>query len=405
MFRSHAAVWALGFLPCLAQVQFEYYSKNAPLRTAPEILQSAIHALDGVKSVEYEVRLLPSSPAKADDPMFAGRAAILGTVGAPIRYRALFRAEDPPTSVLAVSNGDVVRISDGGQLLQYPTRTMEDTASLAALPTLKLFDVASYRDALASKNALYAGKDDIDGDLCYVVAVSSLFKEEIGSDTFYFWISASTGLPRARQNFRIQHGKTAVTHRFILSKIRLNPEITDDTFRYRPTVADSTPAPAPPKISLPNAVSVTALVGKPMPDLEARDVDYKTVMLRQTAAGKSTIVTLWAPWCGPCVAEFPVFQKLVDRYPAKLQVIALLVNDSRLAGLDFIKKHPEYRFTYLTDPDAEEVHSKIVQFFQGEGIPRNAFIGPDGKIADYVLGSYAGVLEGALVKKVEQWLK
>ena len=87
-----------------------------------------------------------------------------------------------------------------------------------------------------------------------------------------------------------------------------------------------------------------------------------------------------------------------------MQVIALLVNDSRLASLNFIKKHPEYRFTYLTDPNLEDSHSKIAQFFVGEGVPRNVFVGPDGMIAEYVHGSYAG-REDQLLKKVDQWLK
>jgi hypothetical protein len=43
-------------------------------------------------------------------------------------------------------------------------------------------------------------------------------------------------------------------------------------------------------------------------------------------------------------------------------------------------------------------------FNWGEGIPRNAFVSADGKIADYVLGSYAGK-EEELLKKVDQWLK
>jgi thiol-disulfide isomerase/thioredoxin/outer membrane lipoprotein-sorting protein len=391
-----------------AQVQFNPYSKTAPLHSAAEVLEKAIQALDGVKSMEYEVRILPASPNTSTDPMFAsmyaGRTTVLGTVGAPIRYRARFQSDEPHAVVLAVSNGDVVRISSDGELREFPTRTMEDNASAAALPTLQLFDAARYRQALAAKNAIYAGQDDIEGDLCYVVVLSAPFNDEIGSDTFYYWISARTGLPRSRQSFRIGHGKTAITHRWIVSNIRLNPEITDDTFRYRPTLADSTPAAPPARVGLPDPISAIALAGERIPDLEARGRDYEPVSLANAVAGKATIVTLWATWCGPCVAEMPAFQKLMDRYPGKLQVIALLVNDSLLASLNFIKKHPEYRFTYLTDPNLEDSHSKIAQFFVGEGVPRNVFVGPDGKIADYVLGTYAS-REDQLLKKVDQWLK
>jgi thiol-disulfide isomerase/thioredoxin len=385
------------------QVQFQPYSKTAALHSAAEVLESAMKALDGVRSMEYEVRMLPSPQEAPSGPDFSGRTAIIGTPGSPIRYRARFQADDPTKVVLSVSNGDVVRISAGGQLQEYPTRTMEDTASAAALPTLQLFDAARYREALAARNAVYAGQDDIEGDLCYVVAVSAPFKDEIGSDTFFYWISARTGLPRARQTFRIMHGVTMTTRRWMVSNIRLNPEIPDDAFRYRPTPDDST-TDAPERISLPEALSTATLAGEHLPDLEARDADYQPVSIAHAAAGKATIVTLWATWCGPCIAEFPVFQRLVDRYTGKLQVIALTVNDSRLAALDFIKKHPKYRFTYLTDPNLEDRRSKIAQFFVGEGVPRNVFVGKDGKIADYVMGSYAG-REDELLKKVDLWLK
>src|SRR5713226_7181859 len=100
------------------QVQFNPYSKTAPLHSAAEVLEKAIQALDGVKSMEYEVRILPAAPITSTDTMFAsmfaGRTTVIGTVGAPIRYRARFQADDPRAVVLAVSNGDIVRISSDG---------------------------------------------------------------------------------------------------------------------------------------------------------------------------------------------------------------------------------------------------------------------------------------------------
>jgi thiol-disulfide isomerase/thioredoxin len=40
-------------------------------------------------------------------------------------------------------------------------------------------------------------------------------------------------------------------------------------------------------------------------------------------------LTLWVPWCGPCIGEFPAFQAL-DRHPGQFQIVALGVQDSRL---------------------------------------------------------------------------
>jgi hypothetical protein len=91
------------------------------------------------------------------------------------------------------------------------------------------------------------------------------------------------------------------------------------------------------------------------------------------------------------------------RFAGRTTVIGTVGSPIRYR-VDFIKKHPEYRFTYLTDPNLEDSHSKIARFFAGEGIPRSVFAGPDGKIVDYVYGSYAGH-EDELLKRVDQWLK
>ncbi|HXB75435.1 MAG TPA: hypothetical protein VNY05_44800 [Candidatus Acidoferrales bacterium] len=70
----------------------------------------------------------------------------------------------------------------------------------------------------------------------------------------------------------------------------------------------------------------------------------------------------------------------MDRYPGQLQVIALTVQDSRLAAL------------------------KRSQFFSGEGVPRNAFIDTQGRIVDYHVGTYVAH-EDDLMQKVDRWLK
>lgn len=402
-----------GVTPLRAQAQSSHpsppaaaslYAQTAPFHSADEVLQSAIQALSGVKSVEYEVRALPSGLAQDSLAVTTSRTTVIGTVGDPIRYRARFQADNPPAVELAVSDGEKVRISSGGELKEYATRTMEDSASADALPTLPLFDAETFRKAVAGKNALYAGQDDIEGDLCYVLSVSRRGAEDVGSDNIYIWISARTGLPRSRQTYRIFHGKTFLTVRWIVSNIRINPTIPPETFLYHPLASDSTIASAPAKVSLPEAKPDASLAGRIVPDLEVRDADYKPLSLARLVKGKPTIVTLWATWCGPCVEELPIFQKLVDRYPDKLQVIAITVDDSRLAALNFIQKHHEYKFTFVTDPHLEEPTSKISQFFVGEGVPRNVFVDPQGRIADYELGSYAGK-EDELKRKVDRWIK
>jgi thiol-disulfide isomerase/thioredoxin len=384
-------------------------TRSESAHSVSEILQSAIKALAPLKSVEYEVRAIPADPATQASPVFTGRAVVLATIGSPIRYRARFQSEGSSAVELAVSDGEKVRISAGGQLSEYPTRAMMDSASAVALPTLPAFDPDTYRKALASQTALYAGQDDIEGDLCYVVAAPSLFPEEIGSDTSYYWISARTGLPRSKQTYRILHGKTLLTYRWIISNIRMNPPIPADAFAYHPTVADSVASTAAAGVAKPSgAIAMeptpeASLVGKQVPELEARDTDYEPVPLARITKGKATILTLWATWCAPCVAELPTFQELVDRHPGELQVVAVAIQDARLNVLSFIKKHPEYKFIFLTDPDLEDSNSAISRFFVGEGVPRSALIDPKGVIVEYHLGSFENKAD-ELKEKVDKWI-
>src|SRR5205085_4246935 len=109
---------------------------------------------------------------------------------------------------------------------------------------------------------------------------------------------------------------------------------------------DSTSAPEP-KTSLPSAPQ-KRLTGTRLPDLELRDLAYQPVKFSELK-GQPTLITFWAPWCGPCLAEFPILQRLQDGYKGKLKIVAIAVQDSRLNVLEFIKRHPTYKFSFLSD--------------------------------------------------------
>lgn len=399
----HRAAVLLSCTAVLAGAQ-SYYEEAAPRHNAAEVLRLAIRALEGVQAIRYEVRLLPPTQSLAADANFkkmSGTSMVTGTPGFPIRYRARFQSADDRDVELAVSDGEKVRFSVAGKLEEYRTRTIEDRASVGALPTLQLFDVARYRALLESGRALYAGQDDVEGDLCYVLVSPALFKEEVGSDTFYYWISAKTGLPRSRQTYRILHGKVMLTHRWVLSNIELNPELAEDWWKYRPTVRDSTPGLAE-QAAEDWSREYAALRGKALPGgLEVRDLDYRPHRLAELVKGKPALITLWAPWCGPCVEEMPLFQKALEKYKDRLQVIALGVEDSRLAFQNYAAKHPELGFLWVTDPKLGESGTAVGRFFSGLGIPRNAYVDGEGRVTDYDAGGYGGSEK----RKAEFWSK
>ncbi len=61
--------------------------------------------------------------------------------------------------------------------------------------------------------------------------------------------------------------------------------------------------------------------------------------------GQSVVVNYWATWCGPCIAEFPLFEQAAQR--AGKRVAFVMVSDEPAATIQaFTRKHA-YSFTFL----------------------------------------------------------
>ena len=159
-------------------------------------------------------------------------------------------------------------------------------------------------------------------------------------------------------------------------------------------------APAPAKIATPTKdVDGFSLIGKPVPEVSLLDFETNQPVPFSKFKGKITIITFWATWCGPCIKEMPAFSKLVEEYQGKLQVIAIATGDDRATTLAFKNKNPDYKVTWLLDPDWEKDESRLAKSFGIIGLPTNLFIDANGKVVDYWWG-----LENteALVKKVQE---
>lgn len=127
------------------------------------------------------------------------------------------------------------------------------------------------------------------------------------------------------------------------------------------------------------------LLGKPMPEVTVQDFDAKSVKLTNYK-GKATVITFWATWCSPCIKELPHFSKLVEEYQGKLQVLAVAVGDTREDTLNFAKKNPTYKVTWLFDPEEDIEKSPVTKAMGITGLPTNFFVDADGKIVDYWRG-------------------
>ena len=115
--------------------------------------------------------------------------------------------------------------------------------------------------------------------------------------------------------------------------------------------------------------------------------------------GKPLLLNFWAPWCGPCLAEFPTFQKLLNQYTGRLQIVALAVQDARANVLSFVQKNPAYTFMFLTDPVMQDRDSPLLKYFGARGLPTSVFVSADGTIVDRWIG-FDGETE--LVQRIRQ---
>lgn len=376
------------FAPLLAQ------TREAPA----DILRSALRAAEKIGSIEYEVRRDSKGP---DGKLHRSRSRVLAA-RSPFRFQARFEDEDTGARDMSVLDGDTTRYSAdgiageiqrtffaGGQIVP------NHSASDVAITWRVLLDPGYLSTVIDSPNIVYAGKDDIDGELCHTVLYVRV-GEDSGSTTDWYWISAKTGLLRAVQRANLRRGATRLTDRYILSILRINPRFPPSVFSYVPTPADSTPEPAAPRSTL-----TRNLQGTRLPDLEVRDASYASLKLSDMV-GQPLLLLFWTPWYGGCFDEMAALAELQSAYRASLRVVAIAVQDSRLNVLSWIQDHPEFDFTFFTDPELPETTSRLVSYFGANGTPLNVLVGADGVIIEK-WGGFGSAVE--LEKKISPYLR
>lgn len=116
-----------------------------------------------------------------------------------------------------------------------------------------------------------------------------------------------------------------------------------------------------------------------------RDIEISTpdggVTTLAAFAGRPVVVNMWATWCGPCVAEMPVFDTVAAATDS-VDIIGVNVGDTATEALEFAEGLG-VTYPILTDPDG-----RLSTALGVNGLPATAFIAADGTVLDLHQGAY-----------------
>ena len=141
-------------------------------------------------------------------------------------------------------------------------------------------------------------------------------------------------------------------------------------------------------------------LGTPAPDFKVMKIDKKEVRLSDLK-GKVAVVNFWATWCGPCVAEMPYFQKVVDLYKKQSDVVflAISIDEDKPVVRPFIERN-HYTMPVAYDNDAAKA-------FNVDGVPTTFIVDRNGVIqfSDFGFGGDDKDYIDRLVWRIDALLK
>ncbi|MCK3658955.1 thioredoxin [Pasteurellaceae bacterium Pebbles2] len=116
-----------------------------------------------------------------------------------------------------------------------------------------------------------------------------------------------------------------------------------------------------------------AEIGQHAPDLAAFDLQGNPVALAQFQ-DKPTLMTFWSESCGVCIMELKTFQQMAEKFPNKINILAINIDGEKANTQAVIAKH---KIALAVAKDQLKITGERYQVI---GSPTSFLIDQNGKI-------------------------
>jgi thiol-disulfide isomerase/thioredoxin len=104
--------------------------------------------------------------------------------------------------------------------------------------------------------------------------------------------------------------------------------------------------------------------------------------------GHPVVINKWASWCGPCRAEFPIFQQIATNRGKEIAFVGVNARDKRPAAERFAERYP------VPYPSYEDPGEKIARALKApSNFPVTLFVDANGKTVYTHQGGYRSAAE------------
>ena len=147
-----------------------------------------------------------------------------------------------------------------------------------------------------------------------------------------------------------------------------------------------------------SASAWSAAVSAPAPDFTLKQLDGKNLKLSELA-GNVVLINFWASWCGPCVKEMPLLNKIHNKYnPLGFTVLGVNVEQNSDNARDFLAGNG-VDFPILLDSK-----NQVTQQYEVIAMPTTVLVDRDGKIR-FIHKGYKSGDEAQYRKMVKQLVR